>query len=240
MHKRKISGARLRAGRRVVGAQDLPALADADNDRDDGERQDDQHDRRGDIGEPFLEALAKARRCDLVGLVGVAFRLGREDEADQEGGSGPVETPEENAEDADRHQRHEIAERLAGLEGGERDHHEQEGGEQREADGGQARDLAGKKDAEPGADDIGERQRPDDGVGDVQIVPHHMRAGVVAEKRDAAQEHRHRSGARNAEDKRRHQAAALLGVVRAFRADHAADVAAAERLLSFADCTVKP
>ena len=131
------------AGRRIVGAQDLLALADADDDRNDGQRQDDQDDRRGDIGHAGFEALAKLGGGDLVRLVREAFGLRGEDEADSESGSRPLEPAKEDAEHADRHQGSEVAEGLAGLEGGERDHHEQEGRHQGEADRGQARDLAG-------------------------------------------------------------------------------------------------
>ena len=57
--------------------------------------------------------------------------------------------------------------------------------------GGGRRDLVRQQDAEPRADDVGQRQRPDDRVGDVEVVAHHVRAGIVAQKGDAAEEDRH-------------------------------------------------
>ena len=52
--------------------------------------------------------------------------------------------------------------------------------------------------------------------------------GDRLQQRQSAEEHRHRARAGNAEDERRDQRAAVIGVGRGFRADHAADVALPE------------
>ena len=80
----------------------------------------------------------------------------------------------------------------------------------------------------PAPNNVGQGQRPDDRVGHVQIVLNHLRSGVISQKRESAEEDRHRTAARDAEDQCRNQPAAFLGVVRGFRPDHAAYVARTE------------
>jgi hypothetical protein len=82
--------------------------------------------------------------------------------------------------------------------------------------------------AQARADHVGKGKRPDDCIGNVQIVGNQLRSRIIAEQGHTADEHSHRAGTGNAENQCRHQPAALFGVVRAFRANHAAHVARAE------------
>ena len=83
--------------------------------------------------------------------------------------------------------------------------------------------------AQPRAQDIGERHRPDHGIGDAEIFGQHVRAGHQSMDQEGAEQNGHGGAAGHAEGDRRNQRTAFLGVVGAFRGDHAAHVPLAER-----------
>ena len=93
------------------------------------------------------------------------------------------------------------------------------------------RELAAERIAEAGPEDIGDRNAPDHGVGDVEMLGEHVGAGHEAVREEGAEQDRHAGAARNAEGDRRDERAAFLGVVGALRGDDAAHVALAEALL---------
>lgn len=86
-------------------------------------------------------------------------------------------------------------------------------------------------DADQRSDDVGRCKKPDDRVGDVEIVLRHRGPDLDvsgSQQRYRANEDCHRPGTRNPDEKRRNKPAAFLRNVRAFGTDHATHLAAPE------------
>ena len=154
----------------------------------------------------------------------------REHEADQERRARPGGLLHQPAEQAYAQEHDDVAPVPRALVGRERHHHEQKGHEPRRGDEAQPRHRAREQQAGPGAHHVGQRQRPHDGERHGQVLADHRGARLDAEQDEPAQQHRGGAAARDAEQQRRDQRAALLGVVGALGADHAADVAMPEAL----------
>ena len=75
-------------------------LARAEPDRERGDGQDGQRDRRRHVVEPLPDVAVEADQGDLRRLVDIDFRLVGQHEADQESRARPVEAAQEDAEDA--------------------------------------------------------------------------------------------------------------------------------------------
>ena len=158
----------------------------------------------------------------------ICFRLVGEHETDQEGRARPAEAFQQYAEQTHDEQRDQVAEIALRLERRETDHHDHVRRQIGVADRRQHRDVFRQEQTGTRPEHIGQRERPDDDVGQIELPADHGRAGLKADQHHPADKHGHRPRPGNAEQKRRDQTAAFLGVVGAFRRKHAADVALAE------------
>src|ERR1700746_3264934 len=86
---------------------------------------------------------------------------------------GPPRTPEGG-------ERKEIAPAARALERADVDDAENAWQDQRVAQGGEAGELAAEQVAQPGAEDVGERDAPHHRVGDVEVLGEHLRPGHQA------------------------------------------------------------
>ena len=114
------------------------------------------------------------------------------------------------------------------LEGADVDDAEHGRQDQRVAQGRELGELRAEGIAEAGAENVGERHRPDHRVSDAEILGQHVGSGHQSVDQEGAEQNGHRGAARHAECDGRNERAAFLGIVRAFRRDHPAHVAFAE------------
>ena len=160
--------------------------------------------------------------------VEVSLEDAADNQTDDQRGSRPAEPLHDPADHPEDHQGVEIAPVMGALVAGhedERQHDRQQDFRPYRGDAGEPL-AAGQADQR--ADHMGERQAPHDRIGHVELLRQHVGAGREPVHQEGAQQDGHRGAGRNAERDGRHQVAALLGVVGAFRRDHAAHVAGAE------------
>jgi hypothetical protein len=184
---------------------------------------DHRHDDHTGPGQP-VEAVALHRDEQVL------FQVAGQDEADQGRRTRPAELLHQPPQDAHQQQGDQIAPAVARLVGGEGNDQNHEGCQVAEGHDREFGDRLGQEQGQTGAEDVGQGQAPDGGVEQIDIFGHHGRAGLDAQDQEPSQKNRHGAGSRNAEQKGRDQAAALLGVVGALGCDDAPDVALAETL----------
>ena len=98
----------------------------------------------------------------------------------------------------------------------------------REFDEGDQPERARQQNADDGGEDAGAGERPHQAVDLVLVLRQHQRPRLHAVQHQYAQEHRHLGAGGNAEGDGGDERAAILGVDRGFRRDHALDIALAE------------
>ena len=215
----------------IAFSHDRLGLTQTQHDRDHGDDQQHDHNGREDIVHPILKGFAEPERRDLKRLVREFLDRVGQHETDEESRARPVKAAQEDTDQADHEKREDVFEVLSRLERREGDQHEEERREVSEADRGQLGDSARGRDAQQRADDIGQRQQPDNRIGDVEVVAQHRGADfdlAGPQQGDGTDEDRHGARTGNAEQQGRDQAAALFRIVRAFRPDHATHFAFAE------------
>ena len=141
---------------------------------------------------------------------------------------GPAEALHEPSEKAEGQQQDQVAEVTLCLERRQEHHHDHQRRQQVDPDVGEPGQVVGEEQAQAGAEDIGDGDTPDHGVGDVQVLGEHVGARADALDQEYPEQDGHGGAAGHAEGQRRDQRAALLGVVGALRRDDAAHVARAE------------
>ena len=100
----------------------------------------------------------------------------------------------------------------------------------RESTQGDQPERPRQQDADEGGEDARAGERPHQAVDLVLVLRQHQRPRLHAVQHEYAEEHRHLGAAGNAERDGGDERAAVLGVDRGFRRDHALDVAFAEAL----------
>ena len=139
----------------------------------------------------------------------------------------PAETLHIDAERTQQKQRDEIAPIAGRLEGREKDDSEHERRHKHIADQRNLRQLAGQHHAKAGADDVGDSDRPDHDIDQIELIRDQFDPGLYADQHKTAEQNGHAAGAGDTEQDGRDQRAAFLGVVRGFRRNHAAHVTGA-------------
>ena len=134
------------------------------------------------------------------------------------------------AEHAEEHQREQIAPVPRRLERADIDEAEHARHEQRVAQRRDLRELAAEREAQAGAEDVGDGDAPHHRIGDVEMFGEHFRPGHEAVNEEGAEQDRHAGARRHAERDGRHQRAAFARIGGAFGGDDAAHVAGAEGL----------
>ena len=95
---------------------------------------------------------------------------------------------------------------------------------------GDARQLRRVVERHHRGDHVGDRQRPCHQQSQMQMLVQHRRSRLQSEQDEKTKKDRHLAAARDAKGHRRHEDTGVDGIVRAFRRDHASDVAGAESL----------
>ncbi len=215
---------RMKVRRAEVGQHALDAALAADvlqerpHHAEDRQREQHQHQRT----QHPAQAVA-LDRDEQIALDGVA-----QHHAEDQRRPRPLELLHDPADEAEEQEREQVAPLACRFEGSDIDDAEHRRQDQAVAQGREPGELRAECVAQAGAEDVGERHRPHHGIGDAEVLGQHVGAGHQPVDQERAKQDRHGGAAGDAESDCRHQRAAFLRVVGAFRRDHAAHIALAE------------